>query len=246
LVFDHNPAVLEFNVACKTDITLLADDVSSRESRLVAAAQDGDHSAFVELFQRYLPIVSRKIGRITKNQADTEDALQEALLRAYLNIGMFHGRSSFASWFTRIGINSALMLLRRRRSRPDMSADALARDNEAVRFDFPDSCLNPEEEYLQLEAKTLLRQATQQLRPSDRQILEMQYCGKSLQEIVAASGLSLAATKSRLFRGRKSVHDYFRRSFSGAEDSLPTKPHRAPVTNHGQRRPHAQESGLVQ
>src|SRR6202522_2209784 len=83
---------------------------------LVAAAKDGDHQAYTELCRRHSKRILRTILRITHNVADAEDTLQETLLKAYVHIGTFEGRSAFSSWLTRIAINSALMLSRKKRS----------------------------------------------------------------------------------------------------------------------------------
>ena len=86
-----------------------------RDELLVSAAKAGDCSVFVELCNRHSKKLLPGIYRITQNREDAEDVLQESLLKAFLNLKNFEGRSSFASWLTRIGINSALMLLRKRR-----------------------------------------------------------------------------------------------------------------------------------
>src|ERR1700733_10724049 len=83
---------------------------------LVAAAKDGDRQAYAELCCRYSQRIFRTVLRITGNTADAEDTLQEALLKAYVHIGRFEGRSAFSTWLNRIAINSALMLLRKKRS----------------------------------------------------------------------------------------------------------------------------------
>ena len=56
------------------------------------------------------------VCRITRNHEDAEDAVQDAFLRAFLHLQSFDGRSTFSTWLTRIGINSALMILRKRRN----------------------------------------------------------------------------------------------------------------------------------
>src|SRR5258708_206732 len=94
-----------------------------RSEQLVSAAQAGSSSAFGELRDIYSPRVYRQLLTITKNREDAEDALQDAFLRAYLAIHAFEGRSTFYSWLTRIAINSALMILRKRRTRPEISFD---------------------------------------------------------------------------------------------------------------------------
>jgi RNA polymerase sigma-70 factor (ECF subfamily) len=85
---------------------------------LVAAAKDGDHQAYAELCRRHSKQILRMILRITPDVADAEDTLQETLLKAYVRIGRFEGRSAFSSWLAQIAINSALMLLRKKRSQP--------------------------------------------------------------------------------------------------------------------------------
>ena len=91
---------------------------------LVVAAKNGDRQAYAELCRRHSQQVFRKVLRITGNIADAEDTLQEALLNAYVHIRGFEGRSAFSSWLTRIAINSALMLLRRKRSQPVYSFES--------------------------------------------------------------------------------------------------------------------------
>src|ERR1700735_1497871 len=91
---------------------------------LVAAAKDGDHQAYAELCRRHSKQIFRRVLRITSDFADAEDTLQETLLKAYVHIGRFEGRSAFSSWLTRIAINSALMSLRKRRFRPAYSFES--------------------------------------------------------------------------------------------------------------------------
>jgi DNA-directed RNA polymerase specialized sigma24 family protein len=83
---------------------------------LVAAAKDGDHQAYAELCRRHSKQILRTVLRITGNTADAEDMLQEALLKAYIHIGGFEGRSAFSSWLTQIAVNSHFSLATRRRT----------------------------------------------------------------------------------------------------------------------------------
>jgi len=82
---------------------------------LVAAAKAGDANAFFELSNRHSSKLLRAAYRITSNWHDAEDALQEALLSAFTHIQGFEGRSSFSSWLTRIIMNSAYMIMRKKR-----------------------------------------------------------------------------------------------------------------------------------
>ena len=92
---------------------------STEDEVLVAAAKVGDHSAFAELWNRHSKRAFSTMYRITKNRQDAEDGLQDAFLKAYVHLNNFDGRSTFATWLTRIAINSALMILRKKRAHPE-------------------------------------------------------------------------------------------------------------------------------
>src|SRR5580658_9264234 len=89
------------------------------EELLLIAAQSGDHQAFVELCRRYSPMVKKRILSIVRNQEDTEDAVQDTLLRAFKHLSEFRRSCKFSSWLMTIGINTALMILRRRKIRKE-------------------------------------------------------------------------------------------------------------------------------
>jgi RNA polymerase sigma factor (sigma-70 family) len=94
-----------------------------RDQSLVEAARNGHSMAFAALSERYKPQLFRAAHRITRNCQDAEDAVQDALLRAFVHIADFDGRSSFGTWLTRIAINSALMILRKRRASLEINTD---------------------------------------------------------------------------------------------------------------------------
>ena len=113
-------STLDSNIAEEPNPGAIDDEM------LVEAARSGEEWAFVELCTRNSKVVFNTIYGVTKNRQDAEDALQDSTMRALLHLKQFDGRSSFATWFTRIGINSALMILRKRRSRIEISIDATA------------------------------------------------------------------------------------------------------------------------
>ena len=76
------------------------------DESLVALAKCGEHHAYVVLCKRHSAMVLRTINRITRNKEDSEDALQDSLLRAFTHLNTFDGRSAFSTWLTRIAINS--------------------------------------------------------------------------------------------------------------------------------------------
>jgi hypothetical protein len=92
------------------------------EDLMVAAAVAGQDDAFVELCRRTSGRAFGAIYRITQNRKDARDVFQESISIALLHLNQFKLDSSFSTWFTRIGINCALMLRRRRRTRAENPA----------------------------------------------------------------------------------------------------------------------------
>src|SRR6202035_2457218 len=118
------------------------------DDMLIGAAQAGEEWAFVELCTRNSKRVFNTIYGVTKNREDAEDALQDSMMRAFLHLKQFDGRSSFATWFTRIGINSALMILRKRRIRLETSMDTTDDGESWQTWQIADYSANPEEHYV--------------------------------------------------------------------------------------------------
>jgi RNA polymerase sigma factor (sigma-70 family) len=173
------------------------------EDRLIAAAQAGQEWAFVELCTRYSKRVFNTIYGVTKNREDAEDALQDSMMRAFLHLKQFDGRSSFATWFTRIGINSALMILRKKRIRPETSIDATADGETWQTWQIADYSANPEEHYTGHERSMRLKRAICRLPNTLRSVVELgQMEGHSMKQIAHNMGISVPATKSRLARAK--------------------------------------------
>jgi RNA polymerase sigma factor (sigma-70 family) len=174
------------------------------EEQLLEAARSGDERAFGELISRCIGQVRRRIFRIVRNRQDAEDALQDSLLRAYIHLGQFRGASSFSSWLYRIAINSAVMLLRKRKVLVVISSDRHEDDVSSWdTWDVPDRSLNPEQIYAKRQELEGLSSAVEQLPSSFRSVIDKVYEGEcSVQETAHAIGISVAATKSRLVRAR--------------------------------------------
>ena len=196
----------------------LLDNVSVRrllnqsdDETLVAAAKDGENLAFVEICDRYSKWVFRTIYRITRNQEDAEDALQEAFLSAFIHLKSFDCRAKFSTWLTRIAINSALMTLRKKRAHPETSIDNSSDDEGWQVWEMPDQTIDIESYYIQREREMQLKHAIHHLRPALRNVVEIQQLHDgSIKEIAKNAGISVAATKSRLLRARVAL----RRSLS--------------------------------
>ena len=97
----------------------------THENFLVTAAVAGQDEAFVELCRRTSGRAFTAIYRITQNRKDATDVFQESISIALLHLNQLEPDSSFSTWFTRIGINCALTLRRRRTSPGSLAAHAL-------------------------------------------------------------------------------------------------------------------------
>jgi RNA polymerase sigma-70 factor, ECF subfamily len=185
----------------ETDVKLVAS--AATDEVLVAAAKLGDHSAFFELWTRHSSRAFKTARRITENRDDAEDAIQDAWMKAYVHLNTFDGRAQFSTWLMRIAINSALMILRRKRAHPETSMEIA--DSETWQpWEIADQTKNVEELYASHERVERLRQAIYRLQPTLRNVVEIhQSNDRSVKEIAELAGISLAATKSRLLRARK-------------------------------------------
>jgi RNA polymerase sigma factor (sigma-70 family) len=190
--------------AAKESPTEITTDIC--DMYLVAAAKDGDHQAYAELCRRHSKQILRTVLRITRDVADAEDTLQEALLKAYIHIGRFEGRSAFSSWLTRIAINSALMLSRKKRSQPVYSFES---GSDVDDFKFPEpmeTSYNPEESCIQNALEDELDHAIRYLSPTLRAVVQIRYReNASVSEIAKILGISESAVKSRLLRARSKL-----------------------------------------
>jgi RNA polymerase sigma factor (sigma-70 family) len=181
---------------------------SAGEEMLLSAAQAGQESAFVELCYRHSRRILFTLSRITKNREDAEDAFQEAILNAFIHFGNFNRASSFATWLTRISINSALMILRKRRVRPEASVGEPIYDSgRSLQWEIADRRPNPEQYYIQSENHRRLQSAISKLPTVYRRVFEIRLRSEgSMKEIAEEAGITIGATKSRLLRARKALH----------------------------------------
>jgi len=189
--------------------SLLARDIchGDSENTLVQAAKSGNNFAFDVLCERLAPKILRSLYRITRNREDAEDALQDSFLRAFVHIAEFDGRSTFSTWLTRIAINSAFMILRKKRACIEISMDVSTDSDEKwANWEVPDHAPNPEKRYAQHERANILRGAISMLRPAIRKVIELQQLEeRSMKETAGVIGISVSAAKARLFHGKAAL-----------------------------------------
>jgi RNA polymerase sigma factor (sigma-70 family) len=187
--------------------TINLESRDSTEKSLLEAAKDGHSTAFGTLCERHAQQLLRAAHRITRSREDAEDAVQDALLRAFVHLRDFDGRSSFATWLTRIAINSALMILRKKRGALDIAV--VRTDNPGTDgrgYEMADRAPNPERRCAQRQEERILRKAIQRLRPTLREVVEIhQFQERSMRETAETMGISVAAAKGRLFHAKATL-----------------------------------------
>ena len=179
---------------------------------LVSAARCGDSQAFVELSKRHSRKLLLKTYRITNNWQDAEDAVQDSFLKAFTHLHTFESRATFSTWLTRIAINSALMLLRKRRSSRMFEIDgSIFDEGQSMIFELRDHRDDPEQCYARRQTEERLRRAIHRMRPKHREIVELRQVGDmSLNEIAQSLCISVPAVKSRLLRARSELRRHMR------------------------------------
>jgi RNA polymerase sigma-70 factor (ECF subfamily) len=177
------------------------------ERVLVARCKAGDDAAFTELIRRSSPIALRTIRAIARNAADVEDVMQDTVVNALKGLHSFNQRSKFSTWLTRIAVNNALLLLRRRRNKIEISLDSDSEESASQHLQLAANGIDQEQTLIRKQSIGIVRRAVHALPPSLREYVE-QCCLKELphKEVASTLGISLAAGKSRSLRARRQLH----------------------------------------
>lgn len=183
--------------------------MSDRPNFDIAALKAGDRSKFARLVEETSPKIYRLLLKMLGDEADAEDALQDAYLKALRSLPNFEERSSLSTWLYRIAVNEALMVIRKRK--PQV---ALGEDNGEDAGDAPapvelaDFCCLPEGELMSGEGKRQLNRAVQTLSPALRAVFLLRDVEDlSVRETAEALGVSEQVVKTRLLRARLKLRE---------------------------------------
>ena len=169
--------------------------------------------ALQEMFLASRPKFVGMAYSILRNKEDAEDAVQDAVLSAYVHLRNFEGRSAFTTWFTRIVLNAALMILRKRtNSRIDTLPESPSGEipwTERIPASKPD----PEMVCAEGETFQLIDALLAKMNPVLRQAFTMTYYHEmSSREACTLLGVSIGTYKSRVFRARRHLMALAQRS----------------------------------
>jgi RNA polymerase sigma-70 factor, ECF subfamily len=151
---------------------------------------------------------------ILRNREDAEDAVQDAFLSAYRHLRSFEGRSALRTWLTRIVMNAALMIQRKRKSSAVMPVPENSNSHEVNWLEsIPASQPDPETAHAEQETFDFINGILGKMKPILRQAFTMTYFDElSGPEACALLGISSATFKARLFRARRELLDQAQRA----------------------------------
>ncbi len=177
-----------------------------READLVRAAQGGDQAAFAEIVRHFQRPVYRVAYALTRNAADADDLAQETFVRAYQAIGRFRVGEPLYPWLSRIAVNLAYSLFRRRRRRPETPIEPLV---EAGRqFGVED---DPAEHAAEAERHARLAEAFGALSVEHQAVLTLRVVeDMTYEEIARTLNVPVGTVMSRLSRARTELRSRFR------------------------------------
>ncbi len=177
---------------------------NARDRALVEQAKSGDLQAFNQLVELYQDYLFAMTLRFVRDRDVAEDAVQEAFFSAYRNLDRFSG-SSFRAWLTRIALNAARDILRKRKRRP--SEPYPEWEDESWQPPAPTS-EGPEQVALLRHQRSAIARAMATISDDQRSaIILYDVQGYDYAEIASMTGVSVGTVKSRIHRGRLALRD---------------------------------------
>ena len=191
------------------------------EARLIAAAQGGDVAAFEAIMRAHNRLLFRTARAILRNEADAEEIVQEAYLKAFLNLERFAGEARIETWLVKITVNEALARLRRRM--PAVSTEAFAEAQMSAHTDVhipavtPRPAASPEAAAAQGEIRRLLEAAIDALPQAQRSVFMLRAVEEfSTEDTADCLGIPPDTVKTRLHRAKLHLRRSLQRSAAAA------------------------------
>ena len=168
------------------------------DGAFVAKARAGDADAFRLLVERHSRRLFGLAFRMTGNEQDAEDVVQESFLRAYRRLSQFDDRASFGTWLYRIAANCSIDLMRTKGQKAQQMVETDVEDPVlALRSSDP----SPERSALSAEVRDRVAEAMHELSPVERSAFVLRHFeGMRLEEVGRALGCQTNAAKHSVFR----------------------------------------------
>ena len=180
------------------------------ELHLVKKSIDGDVDAFQQLIEKHQKKVFNIAYRMMGNEEDAKDMAQEALVKAYRNIGKFRLDSAFSTWLFRIATNACLDELRKNKKKMDdisLNIDKTD-DGETLTKELAVDKNGPEMEFLKKERQRILAEGIKSLSEDYKRVIVLRDIqGFSYEEIAEICETNIGTVKSRINRGRSMLKE---------------------------------------
>lgn len=176
------------------------------EAALIRRASAGEAAAARQIIRIHNQRLYRLVRAVLRSNADAEDVLQEAYLRAFASLNTFNGGSSLSTWLSRIALNAALMRLRAQKRQKRAAPPIAAMEAQIIPFPLSSSTADPERVMAQRQLLHLVEEATDALPETFRLVFVARVIeGLNVEETAGLLGLPAATVKTRLHRARKLI-----------------------------------------
>jgi RNA polymerase sigma-70 factor, ECF subfamily len=183
--------------------------VEESDADLVERARGGVSDAFRVLVERHSRSVFRLAYRMTLNEFDADDVVQETFLRAYRSLGRFDGRSEFGTWVYRIAVNCSLDLQRAKGKRAEIGVSHEEGDGLAATL----AAHDPPADRIVLsgQVRQIVDATLAELSPLERTAFLLRHVeGMAVPQISAVIGRNDGATKHSIFRAVRKLREALR------------------------------------
>jgi RNA polymerase sigma-70 factor (ECF subfamily) len=168
------------------------------DEELVEACQAGEASAFDVLVARWEDRVRGAAYRFLSSDDEARDVAQETFLKAYRGLASFKREARFSSWVYQIATNLCRDRLRRRKTRPQVSLEALEETGPVIVETRPGA----HERLVELDLAEAVRRAIHALPEEQREVVILkEYQELTFLEIAHALDVPISTVKTRLYRG---------------------------------------------
>jgi RNA polymerase sigma-70 factor (ECF subfamily) len=176
------------------------------DATVVSRARAGDGDAFRLLVESHSRVVFKVAYRMTGNEHDADDVVQETFLRAYRQIGSFEERANVGTWLHRIAVNCSLDLLRSRNRHDKHYAGDPAGDEHGPELKAADPA--PDRLLLSAELQQHVTAALERLSGNERTAFMLRHFeGMPVEEIGRTLGIQVNAAKHTIFRAVRKLRD---------------------------------------
>lgn len=185
-----------------------AEAAQTSDADLTRRARLREESAIRALMQRYNRRLFRIARGVLRNDAEAEDVVQDAYVRAFTHLAEFREEASFGTWVSRIAYNEALGRRRRQRQTVDLAVLEDVRRAQIIPFPLSAVINDPERTMAQREVHELLEKAIDDLPEDFRLVLISRVVeGLSIEETANLLDVKPETVKTRLHRARKLLHE---------------------------------------